>query len=230
MNGDNAPSNSPVLLQRSSTPVLHSALGWLLRILVSAIGSTVRWRIDDAAHLLVDTPQRPCIFAFWHNRIFLMPYLFRKHWHSRQRDRVAVLVSASRDGEKLTHVLSKFNLICVRGSSSRRGKEALRELARLVEEWYDVGITPDGPRGPKYHCQDGVISLSQITQAPIIPVSYDLTHKVTVNSWDNFMIPWPFTRATLHIGAPVTVAADAGDAQREQKRLELENVLKSLSQ
>jgi len=209
--------------------MFHSALGWLLRLLVMAIGSTVRWRIDDGAQLLVNTPQRSCIFAFWHNRIFLMPYLFRKHWHVRRRDRVAVLVSASRDGEKLTRVLSKFNLICVRGSSSRRGKEALRELTHLVEEGYDVGITPDGPRGPKYHCQDGVISLSQITQAPIIPVSYNLAHKVTVNSWDSFMIPWPFTRATLRIGAPLTVAANAGDAQREQKRLELENVLKSLS-
>ena len=204
-------------------------IGWLLRILVTLIGSTLRWRIDDPAHLLAHTPQRPCIFAFWHNRIFLLPYLFRKHWHSRHRDRVAVLVSASKDGEKLARVLSKFNLICVRGSSSRRGKEALRELTRLVEEGYDVGITPDGPRGPKYHCQDGVISLSQMTQAPIIPVSYDLSRKITVNSWDGFMIPLPFARATVRIGRPMIVPADAGDPQREQKRLELENVLKSLS-
>ncbi|HUI05947.1 MAG TPA: lysophospholipid acyltransferase family protein [Verrucomicrobiae bacterium] len=230
MSNNNTAANPSPALQHSSTPILDSALGWLLRLLVTAIGSTLRWRIDDAAQLLTNTPQRACIFAFWHNRIFLMPYLFRKHWHSRQRDRVAVLVSASKDGEKLTSVLSKFHLICVRGSSSRRGKEALRELTRLVEDGYDAGITPDGPRGPKYHCQDGVISLSQITQAPIIPVSYDLRHKVTINSWDNFMIPLPFTRATLHIGAPLTVAVDAGDAQREQKRLELEGVLKSLSQ
>jgi lysophospholipid acyltransferase (LPLAT)-like uncharacterized protein len=216
-------------VQRSGSWVVYSALGWVLRVVVSFVGSTARWRIDDAAQLLANTPQQPCIFAFWHNRIFLMPYLFRKHWHTRRRDRVAVLVSASKDGEKLAHVLSKFNLICVRGSSSRRGKEALRELARLVADGYDVGITPDGPRGPKYHCEDGVISLAQLTQAPIIPVSYDLTHKITVNSWDNFMIPLPFTRATLRIGVPMTVATDAGDAKREQKRLELENVLKSLS-
>lgn len=204
-------------------------IGWLLRILVSLIGSTVRWRIDDAPGLLAQTPQRSCIFAFWHNRIFLMPYLFRKHWHTRQRDRVAVLVSASKDGEKLSRVLSKFNLICVRGSSSRRGKEALRELRQLVNEGYDVGITPDGPRGPQYHCHDGVISLAQLTQAPIIPVSYDLKRKITVKSWDGFMIPWPFTRATLRIGATMEVPANGGDALREQKRIELENILRSLS-
>jgi lysophospholipid acyltransferase (LPLAT)-like uncharacterized protein len=204
-------------------------MGWLLRILVSVIGSTLRWRIEDPSGLLEHTPQRSCIFAFWHNRIFLMPYLFRKHWRSRQRDRVAVLVSASRDGEKLARVLSKFDLICVRGSSSRRGKEALREMTNLVNDGYDAGITPDGPRGPKYCCQDGVISLAQITQAPIIPVSYDVSRKITVNSWDSFMVPLPFARATLRIGAPMTVPADASDEQHEQKRLELENVLKSLS-
>ncbi|MGA2140384.1 MAG: lysophospholipid acyltransferase family protein [Verrucomicrobiia bacterium] len=203
--------------------------GWVLRILVSLIGSTLRWRIEDPSGLLAHTPQRSCIFAFWHNRIFLMPYLFRKHWHSRQRDRVAVLVSASKDGEKLARVLSKFDLICVRGSSSRRGKEALRELTNLVNDGYDAGITPDGPRGPKYCCQDGVISLAQITQAPIIPVSYDVSRKITVNSWDSFMVPLPFARATVRIGAPMSVPADASDEQHEQKRLELENVLKSLS-
>ena len=204
-------------------------MGWLLRILVSVIGSTLRWRIEDPSGLLAHTPERSCIFAFWHNRIFLMPYLFRKHWRSRQRDRVAVLVSASKDGEKLARVLSKFDLICVRGSSSRRGKEALRELTSLVNDGYDAGITPDGPRGPKYCCQDGVISLAQITQAPIVPVSYDVSRKITVNSWDSFMVPLPFARATLRIGAPMTVPADASDEQHEQKRLELENVLKSLS-
>ena len=208
---------------------LFLMMGWVLRVLVSMIGSTLRWRIEDPSGLLANTPQRSCIFAFWHNRIFLLPYLFRKHWHSRQRDRVAVLVSASRDGEKLARVLSKFDLICVRGSSSRRGKQALREMTAMVNDGYDAGITPDGPRGPKYHCQDGVIALAQITQAPIIPVSWDVSRKIVVNSWDNFMVPLPFGRATVRIGAPMMIPGEASDEQFEQKRLELENVLKSLS-
>ncbi len=204
--------------------------GWLLRILVGLIGATLRWRIEDPAGLLVNTPRDPMIFAFWHNRIFLMPYLFRKHWSTRQHDRVAVLVSASKDGEKLARVLSRFDLICVRGSSSRRGNAALRELTRLVQEGYDAGITPDGPRGPKYVVQEGVISLAQLTQAPIIPVSYMLSRKITFNSWDNFMVPLPFSRALLRIGAPLTVSRDAEEPERENKRLELEGVLKSLSE
>src|SRR3989442_12178351 len=118
--------------------------GWLLWILVTLIGSTLRWRVEDPAGLLANTPQRSMIFAFWHNRIFLMPYLFRKHWRARQHDRVAVLVSASKDGEKLARVLSKFNLICLRGSSSRPGKEALRELTTLVAQGYNAAIAPNG--------------------------------------------------------------------------------------
>jgi hypothetical protein len=197
--------------------------------MVSCIGSTLRWRVEDPAGVLANTPERSCVFAFWHNRIFLLPYLFRKHWHTRRRDRVAVLVSASKDGEFLTRVLEKFQLICVRGSSSRRGQVALREMTELVNLGYDAGITPDGPRGPKYVCQNGVISLAQLTQAPIIPVSWDVTRKVVVNSWDNFIVPLPFARATLRIGAPMMVAAGVSGEEFEQKRLELESVLKNLA-
>ncbi len=203
--------------------------GWLLRFLVTLIGSSLRWQIEDPSGLLANTPRQPMIIAFWHNRLLLLPYLFRKHWRARQRDKVAVLVSASKDGEKLARVLSRFNLICVRGSSSRRGKEALRELTRLVHDGYDAGITPDGPRGPKYRAQTGVIDLAQLTQAPIVPVSYVLTRKITFNSWDSFMVPLPFTRTTLRIAAPITIPRDADEQFRENKRLELETVLNSLS-
>jgi lysophospholipid acyltransferase (LPLAT)-like uncharacterized protein len=212
----------------SVLPFLQSrVLSPLLRVLVTVMGASLRWRIEDPSGLLVDTPRGAMIFAFWHNRLFLMPYLFRKHWRTRQHDRVAVLVSASRDGERLARVLSRFDLVCVRGSSSRRGTEALRELTRLVQQGYDAGITPDGPRGPKYRVQEGVISLAQLTGAPITPVSYVLTRKITFRSWDAFFVPLPLSRATLRIGAPITVPP--GDEHRDPKRLELETTLQALS-
>lgn len=205
-------------------------IGRLLRILVSLIGVTLRWRVDDPIDILHHPPDHSVIFAFWHNRIFLLPFLFRKHWIRRQRDKVAVLVSASKDGEKLVRVLEKFDLICVRGSSSRRGQEALRELTRLMKEGYDAGITPDGPRGPKYQVAAGVVSLAQLAGAPIIPVSYDVDWKITLKSWDAFMIPLPFSRVRLRIAPPIVVPADANEKLREDKRLELQSVLQSLSE
>ena len=200
-------------------------IAYLLEYLIKCIGWSQRWRIEDRAGLL-KTPPPPLIFAAWHNRLFLVPYLFYRWWPRRK---VAVMVSASKDGEKLTRVLDKFGLVCVRGSSSRRGKEALLEMTRYVNEGLDAGITPDGPRGPKYRVAEGVISLAQVTGAPIIPISYRPSWKISLSSWDGFMIPLPFGRVTLYIGEPLIVPRDAGDQQREDKRLELENVLKSLS-
>jgi lysophospholipid acyltransferase (LPLAT)-like uncharacterized protein len=120
-------------------------------------------------------------------------------------------------------------LICVRGSSSRRGGQALVELTKLVKDGYDIGITPDGPRGPKYKVQDGVISLAQVTQAAIMPVSWDADRKfVFRKAWDNFQVPLPFSRAVLRIGEPIPVPREADAATRENKRLELENILRTL--
>jgi lysophospholipid acyltransferase (LPLAT)-like uncharacterized protein len=204
-------------------------LGWILRVVVTAIGASLRWRVEDPSGLLARTPPEPLIFAFWHNRILMLPFLFKKHWSRRRRDKVAVLVSASADGEKLARVLEQFDLICVRGSSSRRGRQALVELRRLVQDGYDIGITPDGPRGPKYQVQDGVISLAQVTQAAIMPVSWDVDRKfVFRRSWDNFQVPLPFARAVLRIGEPIPVPREADAAMRENKRLELERVLQAL--
>jgi hypothetical protein len=210
--------------------VLHLAdfrnmKGWLIRWLVTVIGSTIRYRIDDPHGLLRSGKSERTIFVFWHNRIFLMPYLFRKFWHPLGRTKVAVLISRSKDGQKLADVLQHFELACVRGSSSRGGMAALREMKRLVSEGYDIGITPDGPRGPCYVMQPGPISLAQITGMPIIPVSYTVNWKFTLKSWDRFIIPLPFGRCDVRIGEPVRVSSDADESGMEQVRLQVQRTL-----
>lgn len=200
--------------------------GRLIRLLITAISVTLRYRIHDPHGVLAATPPGPLIFVFWHNRIFLMPHLFRKYWAARNRQRVAVLISRSRDGQRLADVLAAFRLRCVRGSSSRGGAEALRELTGLVQDGYDIGITPDGPRGPKYTLQPGCVILAQLTGATIIPVSYDLNWKITLKSWDAFMIPLPFARCAVHLGPPLAVPPEA---DIETKRAEVEQVLRALA-
>ena len=143
---------------------------------------------------------------------------------------MAAIVSASKDGALLAAILQCFGVQPVRGSSSRLGREAATALVGVLRGGNDVGITPDGPRGPKYKVADGVISLAQLTGAPIVPLSYDLSHKFQLNSWDGFMIPLPFGRATLRVGPLVNVPAAAVAEEREHKRLELETILKSLSE
>ena len=200
--------------------------GWLIRVLVTIVGATLRYRVEDPGRVLDTVPATPLIFVFWHNRIFLLPQLFRKYWCPRGRKRVAVLVSRSKDGALLADVLACFRLRCVRGSSSRGGKEALRELTRLVEEGYDIGITPDGPRGPRYVLQPGCVNLAQLTGASIIPISYDLSWKITLQSWDAFMIPLPFGRCTVRLGPPFPVPPAVDD---EPYRVLLEQQLRKLT-
>lgn len=199
-------------------------LAWLARWSVLWIGHSLRWRMEGPVMQMAAATRSPMIFAFWHNRIFLLPYLYRYYCGAHQG---CALVSASRDGAQLASLLERFGLVCVRGSSSRRGTTALRELTRKVRAGYDVAITPDGPRGPKYVVQEGVASLAQMTGAPIVPISYVLSRQITIKSWDSFIVPVPFARCVLRVGAPIYVSP--GAAAREEKRRELERVLRELS-
>jgi lysophospholipid acyltransferase (LPLAT)-like uncharacterized protein len=117
----------------------------------------------------------------------------------------------------------------VRGSSSRRGAQALRELHTWAERGYDLSITPDGPRGPRYVVADGAIALAQITGLPLVPVAYHLNWKITLKSWDRFQIPLPFTRCEVTAGNIFRVPPETSDAERENLRQQLETELRAIT-
>jgi len=142
---------------------------------------------------------------------------------------MAAMVSASKDGGFLAAILECFKVQPVRGSTSRRGPQALLELTTLAERGFDLAITPDGPRGPVYQVQDGVMSLAQVTGLPIIPFSCYLRWKLRVNSWDRFQIPLPFSYCEMRLGRMVRIPREATDEQRAVLRQELENNLRALS-
>jgi lysophospholipid acyltransferase (LPLAT)-like uncharacterized protein len=201
----------------------------LLCALTRALAATLRYQIDDPHRLLTDRPGPPVIFAFWHNRMLLVPYVAGRVWIPRGR-RVAVLVSRSRDGHGLADILAAYGLRVVRGSTKKGGGEALRELVRAVKDGFDIGITPDGPRGPRYVVQPGCVALAQLTGARLIPLSYDLSRQYTVaRSWDGFLVPWPFARCTVRLGAPMLVPREADAGVSEAKRRDLEQVLRTMA-
>ena len=142
---------------------------------------------------------------------------------------MAALVSASKDGGFLTGILEYFGVEAVRGSSSRRGSQAVLELTTWAERRYDLAITPDGPRGPCYVVQDGVMSLAQLTGLPIVPFSYNLSWKIRVKSWDRFQIPLPFSRCEMNLAKPIHVPREATDAEREVLRQRLEASLRGMT-
>jgi len=198
---------------------------------VRTISSSLRWHLHDPeGHMLGGGPG-PVIFAIWHNRLALSLTMYRRYIVRVQpHRRMAAMVSASRDGAMLARVLELLKVEPVRGSTSRRGPQALRELVAWAKRGFDLAITPDGPRGPRYVLQEGVIALAQLTGLPIVPASYRLSWKVTAGSWDRFQIPVPGSRCDVRVGRPLTVPENAPPEERVRLRQELEADLIGITQ
>ncbi len=203
---------------------------WVVFLFLKALAMTIRFKWEGCAEILAQPPAGPMIFCTWHNRLGLCLEAYGKFQRTRPRQGVAAMVSASKDGGFLAAILERFRVIPVRGSSSRRGSQALLELTTLARRGIDLAITPDGPRGPCYKVQDGVLALAQLTGLPIVPFSYRAAWKIELKSWDRFQIPLPFTRCEMNAGRPVYVPRDISDTDREVLRLQLERTLKELSQ
>jgi lysophospholipid acyltransferase (LPLAT)-like uncharacterized protein len=208
---------------------LQRFAAWLIFISLRGLSSTLRYSWNDSFGLLRTPPEKPVIFCIWHNRLALCPHVYRLYSRKRHSQGIAALVSASKDGGFLSGILERFGILPVRGSSSRRGPQALLELTTWAERGYDLAITPDGPRGPAYVVQEGVMSLAQVTGMPIVPFSYIARWKISFKSWDRFQIPLPFSRCELNVGQPVHVPRDATDQERDALRRQLEEQLQKLS-
>ncbi len=206
---------------------LAARLIWLAS---TALAATLRWRWRDETNLFENGGKEPVIFCLWHNRLALSLILFRRYVQARQPQRkLAALVSASRDGGMLARVLELFDVEPVRGSSSRRGSQALRELVSAGKRGCDLAITPDGPRGPCYVVQDGIVSLAQLTGMAIVPASFHLSWKWRLKSWDRFQVPLPFARCEVQLGEPVRIPREASAAERERLRAKLESSMNAIT-
>lgn len=182
--------------------------------LVRLLGATLRVAVRGADGLERHwATERPLIYAVWHGRILMVPWLNARLRGTLGARRVTVLVSRSRDGERVAQFIRRFGLEAVRGSSSRGGAEALRELVRRVGHGQDVAMIPDGPRGPRCRLQPGVVALAAVTGAPIVPLGVAARPARRLRSWDEFTIPLPFARCALVLGAPVQIARDADRAR-----------------
>ena len=130
----------------------------------------------------------------------------------------------------LARTLRFFNVEAVRGSSSRRGPHALLELTSWTDRGYAIAITPDGPRGPRYEVSDGVIALAQLSGLPVFPVSAYIRPKIQLRSWDKFQIPWPLARCDVRVGPLLRVPREAGDAEREELKRQLQERLDAITE
>jgi lysophospholipid acyltransferase (LPLAT)-like uncharacterized protein len=228
----------PVGGKRQTGRVVPNQPKWFQRVaaaiiwaLAKTLTATLRFRYHDQSGGFFEDPQAgQAIYCVWHNRLALCLQIYYGFAHRRIKTAgMAAIVSASKDGAFLAAILECFKVQPVRGSSSRRGPQALLELTSWAEQGYDLAITPDGPRGPRYRIQHGAISLAQITGLPILPASYHLSWKIQIKSWDRFQIPLPFSRCDVYMGRPIRVPREATAEQHEALRVELETLLQGLT-
>jgi lysophospholipid acyltransferase (LPLAT)-like uncharacterized protein len=194
-------------------PVLIKALGcagaWLLRGWMSTLRYRQRCEVPDVDPLL---PGRrgPFIYAFWHENLLLPAYCYRP-------GHTSVLISQHADGELIAEVCRHLRLHPVRGSSTRGGIEALRQLLRECRQGHVV-ITPDGPRGPRRQVQPGLVYLAARTGLSVVAVGIAYQKAWRLHSWDRFALPQPWSLGACVISTPIHVPADADRERLEEYR------------
>ena len=162
------------------------------------------------------------ILALWHSQQLMVPFGYRGAGGH-------VLISQHGDGEIIASIIARFGHSSVRGSSTRGGARALRELIALGRSGRDLVVTPDGPQGPRQVAKLGVVQLAKTTGLPIFPIVFACSRKKVFQSWDRFVLPKPFARGLFLYGEPITVPRHADDAALEAARLAVEAALNRLT-
>jgi lysophospholipid acyltransferase (LPLAT)-like uncharacterized protein len=201
-------------------PLLTRGLIRLGSILVNLLCATLRYKVVDEAGFLEKPFPRPVVILVWHNRILAMPAVYRRYYPKRKG--ILVLTSASRDGAYLSEFVRCFGMGSVRGSTSRRGAAALLDLIRNLEAGFDLCITPDGPRGPRYNLGPGALLLSERCQVPLLPLLVEYSAFWRFKSWDGFAVPKPFCRVTITALPLIKIEPSDSEAAFEEKRKQVE--------
>lgn len=172
--------------------VAMAIFGFFLRLWLRSL----RFNLSPEVETFLKKEQVPIVAIMWHNRLLLAPQLHRRFLPDRK---LAGLISASGDGAWLAGFFEQLGIKPIRGSRHGRGVQAFRELLKASKEGYDIGITPDGSRGPIYDMKAGAATLAMRGGASILLISYNYTRAWRLKSWDRFYIPVPFSRVNVRV-------------------------------
>ena len=197
---------------------------WLASLYIRLAYNTSHWTVVGG-----EIPKRfwdegkPFILGFWHGRLLLMPYC----WDHRKT--IYMLISEHRDGQLIAHTVGHFGIKWAAGSSTRGGAQALRAMVKALKQGDYVGITPDGPRGPRMRASDGVVNVARLSGVPVIPTAFGTTRGRCLSTWDRFLLAWPFGRGVIVWGDPIRVDRKAGSEALESVRRQVEDGLNAVT-
>jgi lysophospholipid acyltransferase (LPLAT)-like uncharacterized protein len=212
---------APMLQRLIRHPRTQAVLARLLAAYLALAYRTTRWTLLGEEHFptVLRGPEgqpRGAIIAFWHERLTLIPMLWilaNRQAAAELRGReVFVLISGHRDGRLISRVIARLGLQTVVGSTSSGARAGAIGLLRRLRQAHYIGITPDGPRGPRRRAAPGVAELAAMAGVPVCPIGASTTRARVFRSWDRAMLPLPFGRGVLVLGAPIMVARDDASA------------------
>lgn len=166
---------------------------------------------------------KPAIYVLWHGRLLPCAFTYRRH-------RLVTLISRNRDGDFIAPMVRRWGYEVVRGSSSRGGSAAMREIVRQLEAGRSVALTPDGPRGPRQKMKLGPLRAAMKAGVPVIPVSGGATRGAFFGGWDRFLVPAPFALCPIAFGDPMWIATGAGEKEVETTARAIEATLNRLTE
>jgi hypothetical protein len=182
--------------------------------------ATIRWECVMPSGVSLDNQN---IFAFWHGRMLMLPRWYR----TREKRPLYMLISQHGDGRLIAFAIKLLGIQSVAGSSSRRGVAATLELMRRLEQGASIGITPDGPKGPRQVCKKGVVTLAQQAGITVQPVSYSVQERWIIPSWDRMIVPRPFSRGVVVFGEPLRISAEE---DRNEARVRIQESLNGITE
>ena len=185
---------------------------------------TSRWNVvGDEIPREFWAKNKKFLLCFWHGRLLMMPYCWDK------TKPMHVLISMHNDGRLLSETVSYFGIKTIVGSSSRGGASALRAMIKTFKKGDYVGLTPDGPRGPRMQAQEGIITVARLAKVPIIPIAFSSTNSKIFNSWDRFFFALPFGRAVFVWGDPIQIPETNDKSKLEDTRKKVENAINEVT-
>ncbi|MDX2168897.1 MAG: lysophospholipid acyltransferase family protein [Deltaproteobacteria bacterium] len=217
-------SEKPLTLRRRILARLADLAPWLLRPLLFLLRRSLRVEYVGDADLRARWARNErAVLACWHNRLLILPVL-------GEEAPMCIMVSQHRDGEMATQLLGAWGVTTVRGSATRGAVGGFLRLVDAFRHGNNMMVFPDGPRGPRYVAKPGVIHLAKAVAAPIYPVAYATTRAWRLKSWDRLIVPKPFGRIRVAVGAPLSVPQDASSEQLTGLVTELQARLVQLSE
>ena len=213
-----------ILKRFSKTSAGQKLIGFLYYFITKLVSLSIKWEYFEQSKKskIIDNRYK-YIFCCWHNKLFLGPHLL-------PRNRVInALQSSHSDGMITSLAFQYLGMKVILGSSKKGGMQAFRKMVKCLQLGESIAITPDGPKGPKEKVKQGIIKLAQMTNTPIIPLVWATRKYKIINSWDDFVLPYPFSKGIYSFGKPIYIEKKININKFELERQNLENEIKRLT-